>query len=119
MPAMTENIYKSLSRRIREERNLRGWTQEELAERAGVHLSFIGQIERGIRKPSLATVQRMAEALGVDPGRLLGHQPRRRDPYPVEHKVADLIRDASPAQRRHLYAAFRDMVRALRRAPGP
>ncbi|MBI5882195.1 MAG: helix-turn-helix domain-containing protein [Elusimicrobia bacterium] len=116
---MAEDIYKSLSKRIREERDLRGWTQEEFAERAGVHLSFIGQIERGIRKPSLATVQRMAEALGVDPGRLLGPPPQRRDPYPIEHKVADLIRDASPAQRRHLYATFRDMVRALRRSPRP
>lgn len=116
---MAEDIYKQLSKRVREERSLRGWTQEELAERAGVHLSFIGQIERGIKKPSLATVQCLAEALGVDTGLLLGPSPRRPEPYPIEHKVADLIRDASPAQKRHLYEAFRDMVRALRRFPRP
>jgi len=50
-------------RRIREEK---GWTQEELAEKADVHVSYIGQIERGLRYPSLKVLFRIADALSTN-----------------------------------------------------
>lgn len=55
-------------RKLREEK---GWTQEELADKAGMHFTYIGQIERGIRNPSLINLERLAKALKIDAGKLL------------------------------------------------
>lgn len=55
-------------RKLREEK---GWTQEELADKAGMHFTYIGQIERGTRNPSLINLERLAKALKIDAGKLL------------------------------------------------
>lgn len=57
--------YKKLGERIRQERLSLGITQEVLSEKAGISVSFFGQIERGERKPSLETVINIANALQV------------------------------------------------------
>jgi len=48
-----------------------GLSQEELADRANIHRTYIGGIERGERNPTLTMIQRIAVALGVTPGTLL------------------------------------------------
>ncbi|MDD2649362.1 MAG: helix-turn-helix transcriptional regulator [Eubacteriales bacterium] len=57
--------YKALGRRVREKRREQGWTQEDLAERCDVSLSFIGHIERGTRKASIQTLVALSDALSV------------------------------------------------------
>lgn len=51
--------------RIREIRTERGLTQEELADRASLHWTYVGQIERGERNLSLKNVLKLARGLGV------------------------------------------------------
>jgi transcriptional regulator with XRE-family HTH domain len=48
-----------------------GLSQEALADRAGLHRTYISSIERGERNVSLANIFALAEALGVDPRDLL------------------------------------------------
>lgn len=48
-----------------------GLSQEQLAHDAGVHRTFVGQLERAEANPTLATIIRIAQALGVRPGELL------------------------------------------------
>lgn len=47
-----------------------GLTQEELADRCGLHRTEISLLERGGREPRLGTLVKLAESLGVPPERL-------------------------------------------------
>ena len=47
-------------------RKERGYSQRELAERSGVDASQLAKIERGYNSPSIATLTKLAEALGAE-----------------------------------------------------
>lgn len=57
--------------RVRTLRKDRGLSQEQLAERTGLHRTYIGGIERGERNVSLINIVRLAKALEVPPSDLL------------------------------------------------
>ena len=67
---------QSFGRRIRQLRLKKGWTQEQLAERANRHWTYIGGIERGERNVTLQVIADIARALGVEIQTLF---PRERD----------------------------------------
>jgi transcriptional regulator with XRE-family HTH domain len=46
-------------------------TQEQVAERSGVHATEVSRIEAGKRDPKVTTLERLAAAVEVPPGRLL------------------------------------------------
>jgi len=62
----TNNILKRFGQRVKSLRLEKGWTQEELAERADLHRTYIGSIERYERNVSLLNVERIARALKVN-----------------------------------------------------
>jgi transcriptional regulator with XRE-family HTH domain len=53
--------------RVRALRTSLGLSQEQLAERAEMHWTFVSGVERGVRNPGLNTIGRLAKALGVTP----------------------------------------------------
>lgn len=61
----------SLGTNLREAREKLGLTQEQVAERSGVHATEVSRIEAGKRDPQVSTLRRLAEAVEVKPGRLL------------------------------------------------
>ncbi len=65
------NLSETFARNLRAARGQRGLTQEQLAACAGMHRTFVGAVERGDRNASVRTVQRLADALGVEPQPLL------------------------------------------------
>lgn len=56
---------------LRRTRKQLGLTQEQVAERSGVHATEVSRIEGGKRDPKVSTLERLARALKVEPGRLL------------------------------------------------
>jgi transcriptional regulator with XRE-family HTH domain len=57
--------------RVRAQREKAGWSQMALAERVGLHFTYISSVERGERNISLLNIVRLAAALGVDPSTLV------------------------------------------------
>ncbi|ABZ85330.1 transcriptional regulator, putative [Heliomicrobium modesticaldum Ice1] len=72
-----------IATRLRSIREQLGLTQAEVAERAGVSPGLIGQIEQGKVQPSLRTIERVAEAVGVTPCYFLVPQPSLENLLPV------------------------------------
>ena len=63
---------------VRELREARGWTQEQLAERSDMNASYLGFVERGDNVPTLTIIIQIAEGLGVEPADLLKAIMKRR-----------------------------------------
>ena len=64
-------LVQAFGERVRLYRQRSGLSQEDLAHSAGVHRTFVGQLERAEANPTLATIIRIAKALQVRPGELL------------------------------------------------
>lgn len=67
-----------LAAHLRTARARRQLTQEALADRVGIHRSYLGSIERGRRNVPLDTLCRLAWALRVEPHELLRPIPEKR-----------------------------------------
>lgn len=65
------DIRQRLGRNIRRLRGEHGWSQEAFADEAGIHRTYVSDIERGARNPTVTVVDRLATALGVRAGELL------------------------------------------------
>ncbi|MDI6757384.1 MAG: helix-turn-helix transcriptional regulator [Endomicrobiia bacterium] len=63
-----EKIYKNVAQTLKSRREEAGITQEKLSEASGVSAKFISDVERGVKKPSIVTVAKMARALNADFG---------------------------------------------------
>lgn len=64
-------IVQSFGATVRRLREARGWSQERLAEHAGLNRTYVGEIERGTVIASIVTVDKLASALGVSVAELL------------------------------------------------
>jgi transcriptional regulator with XRE-family HTH domain len=64
-----------LGNAIRKRRQALGWSQETLAEQAGLHWTYIGGIERGERNVALLNIVQIAHALKIKPRSLLEEIP--------------------------------------------
>ncbi len=58
---------------VRRSREKNGWSQEVLADRAGLNRSYLGEIERGSAVPSLTTISKIALALEVSMSTLIAN----------------------------------------------
>jgi transcriptional regulator with XRE-family HTH domain len=67
----SQALLRILSANIVRLRNAQGWSQEELADEAGLHRTFVGSVERGERNVTLSTLEALAAALRVPVVQLL------------------------------------------------
>jgi transcriptional regulator with XRE-family HTH domain len=67
-----QDLRAILGKNVRRYRQQKKLTQEELAFEAKIDLTYLGGIERGKRNPSLLVIVRIASALSVSIGKLVG-----------------------------------------------
>jgi transcriptional regulator with XRE-family HTH domain len=75
-PSASDDPMRQMGHEIRTLRRLRGMTMTELANKVGKTVGFLSQIERGLSRPSLITLQALGDALDVPVGWLFSNAER-------------------------------------------
>jgi len=75
--ATPKAIQRNFGRVLRDFREDAGISQERLANDSGLHKNYVGEIERGLKSPSLKTITALASTLGVLPSELLREAEKR------------------------------------------
>ncbi|MBC7143357.1 MAG: helix-turn-helix transcriptional regulator [Rhodobacteraceae bacterium] len=65
------DIKAVVGRNVKQHREAKGLSQEQLAFEADLHRTYVSDVERGIRNPTVLIVAKLANALGVEPSKLL------------------------------------------------
>lgn len=102
-----ESIRNKLGPLIKQKRKLLGMTQEELAERLNISISFAGQIERGESMPSVEMLQLIITELDIDPRTLFFEEKVEV----TEYTELCLIMRRMSSQQRKLVLDFAKMLR--------
>lgn len=66
MKNKNNNVYKKLGKSIKKRRKELGYTQQELADKIGKGLNFVGKIEVSFSKPSFDTIIDISNALDIE-----------------------------------------------------
>jgi transcriptional regulator with XRE-family HTH domain len=72
---VSSNARRIFAQRLRQIRQTKGLSQEELADMAGLHRTYVGSVERSERNVSIDNMERLAKALEVDITELLRKEP--------------------------------------------
>ena len=67
---------------VRSRRQTAGLSQEALADKAGLHRTYVGMLERGERNPTIVVVKQLANALGITMTSLVEELERRTEDEP-------------------------------------
>ncbi len=95
--------------RVREIRETKKWTQDQLATKSGVSKGFLSDIENNKRNPSSEYVLKIANALGASIDYLL----RGDEPLPVLHREPTVIPQALASAAEQLKLSYADTVELL------
>lgn len=114
----TTDYRSSIGKLIRVERLRHGWTQEELAEKIDIHPSFVGQMERGLKSASLATLKRLSLIFGIEPADLLKEGERTAplpETQPVGRKILNLLKGCTAHEQEAVYQTIKYILRKKRK----
>lgn len=89
----------ALGQRIREARLMKGLTQQALARQAGIGIMYLGEIERGIKLPSLNLFIKIVEALDISADYVLRYELRSGSDY-ICDEIAQKLKNLTPGQRK-------------------
>lgn len=88
-----------LGRRLRESRIKRGYTQHALAKKADIGEVYLGEIERGLKMPSMNIFIKIIEALDISADYILRDELSSGSTY-IFDEITDKLKDLSPQQRK-------------------
>ena len=86
------DITVALGKKIRSLRQARGWTQEQLAEYADLHVSYIVLLENGANRATIETLEKLAKAFSISISDLVHALDDAQDD-PIQKQVRELMED--------------------------
>ena len=102
------DIAKIIGQRIRNYRTQKGLSQEKLAELAGCHPTYIGQLERGEKNATLESVEKIASAMGISLYELFDKLGKSGSNN-IAAKCYDLVASKNEAEQKQLYKMLQEM----------
>ena len=88
-----------LGMKLREARNKAGFTQEQLAEKADIGVMYLGEIERGVKMPSMKIFIKLIEALDISADYILRNELPSGKEY-VWDEITEKLASLTPKQRK-------------------
>lgn len=82
----------ALGKKIRSLRLSRGWTQEQLAEYADLHVSYVVLLEKGANRATIETLEKLAKAFDISISELV-HSLDETNDDPMKKQMRDLMED--------------------------
>ena len=113
MDAKKQELTEAVGKRIRTLRHLQSISQEEVALRANLNPAYYGQVERGLKCPTIDTLYKIAQALGTSLPELL-----RTDAIPSQtsnysHRVEELLARVPAEKQESVLKVLEDMIELL------
>lgn len=102
------DIAKIIGQRIRNYRTQKGLSQEKLAELAGCHPTYIGQLERGEKNATLESVEKIASAMDISLSELFDKLGKSGGDN-IAAKCYDLVASKNEAEQKQLYKVLQEM----------
>lgn len=102
------DIAKIIGQRIRTYRTQKGLSQEKLAELAGCHPTYIGQLERGEKNATLESVEKIASAMDISLSELFDKLGKSGGNN-IAAKCYDLVASKNEAEQKQLYKMLQEM----------
>ena len=102
------DIAKIIGQRIRNYRTQKGLSQEKLAELAGCHPTYIGQLERGEKNATLESVEKIASAMDISLSELFDKLGKIGS-NSIAAKCYDLVASKNEAEQKQLYKMLQEM----------
>ena len=99
--------------RIREARHKRRMTQEELAEKANIGTYYLGEVERGVKTPSLKVFVAIADALGASTDSLLRDSVSAANVF-VNNEISKKLETLTPKQRAGAVEVLNSYINAIK-----
>ncbi|WP_026836161.1 helix-turn-helix domain-containing protein [Eubacterium xylanophilum] len=104
----------NLGERVQSIRKASGLSQEELALRADITPTYMGQIERNIKNPTIRVLERICEALDVSLADFFSEKETSRIQCPITTQIVAQLRDCSDNEK-NVYLKILKDIKALRR----
>lgn len=108
-----ETIAQEVGLRIRHYRQQQGLTQEALAEKAELHHTYIGQVERGEKNLTIHSLEKILSALGVTFSELFENIENMGHADQFSTLCYDLIRSKPEQQQAHIYQILIEIEQML------
>ena len=108
---------EGLGKKIKKYRRVQDLTQEDLGEKAGLHYTYIGQVERGEKEPSFKALKKIAEALDIGVDKLLINYELSSDVTLQISNITDLLLNRSQKELEMIYTLLKNLIEIIDTQP--